>query len=304
MIPDTKWKSVPKVKTYDPRGVLVHTFESVGAAVDNALLGPQSGTPTQTYGPGVGYASHDERGTYSWDFGTDWNETVRLAREGWPEGRENVEALAATIRESIANTSMGSFERAQVLSSVAGSMVNVPAFIAGVPEAMFTWEPVEIDSPIVHVVIESSTSAVISAEFYSTRGSAVCALIDLLESSGRRCEVTLVDSIWADGVYCADIRTTLKRPGDPLLIDSLAMAIAHPAYFRRIGFAHIEDLPNGMARKVTHSAYGQPTGTRFDRGDVYIPVMHIGDREWANQLGARAWVMNRLRECGVEIEGA
>lgn len=229
-----------------------------------------------------------------------------MAYEGWPEGRENIEALASSIREEIERTSIVSYMRPQIVSGVAGSMVNVPAYIAGVPEAMYEWCEEETDSPVIEITVESCASAGISSEYYSTRGSAVVALIDMLEAAGRRCEVTYIDTMVvgyaeAECQHVADVRTTLKRPGDALQIDSLAFAIAHPAYFRRIGFALIENLPKKQAEAQVHNSYGYPTDTAFERGDVHIPAMSSMDKEWANNEGARAWVINHLKEHGVVI---
>lgn len=303
-LPDGEYHPVPPQPSgvspalFDQRGVLRYHFDGIIEAVESALAGKHSGQHH------IGNSSRKEAAGYGWDFGVGFDGAVRLAYEGWQEGRENVEELATQIREDIERTSIVSYARPLIVADVAGSIANVPAYIAGVPDSMFDWHLEEQSAPIVHIVIETTASAGISAEFYSVRGSAVVALIDMLETAGRRCEVTLVDTMFSGwgGGHMADVRTTLKRPGDHLQLDSLAYAICHPGYFRRIGFAHIENLPPRQAEALTSANYGTPVPTLFDRGDLFMPPVSTEDKEWANGEGARKWVVERLKEHGVVIE--
>lgn len=234
-----------------------------------------------------------------WDFNAGFDGALDLARTGWVEGRTRIEEMSHRFIEQVEGAHREAFEQPVFTRSLVGSGVNVGRFIAGVPDAMTTRKRVEMDAPVIDVLCNVSASAGISADTYMIRGAAVAALVDLLELSGRRVRVTTVlNTTSGDGAYTCYV--TVKHPGDPLQVDALAFALAHPAYMRRLGFSLMEQAPKNVRREVHvgdgGTGYGTPTEVESS-ADLYMPSL-LYTSEWREE-DAPAWVEQQLVNMGV-----
>lgn len=235
----------------------------------------------------------------TWDFGTEFDGAIKVARNGWPEGREAIEALTYKFKAVVEDAHREAFGQPVYTRSVAGSGVNVGRYNAGLPDAMVMRKRVEMESPIIDIVCNVSASAAISAQTYMIRGAAVAALTDLLELSGRRVRLTVVVNTAGSG-HSVPVYTTIKKPGDPVQMDAIAFATAHPAYLRRLGFSIWEQQPKSVRRSVGigdgGSGYGTPVDVKTD-ADLYMPRILSGF-DWSESR-AQAWVEQQLVNMGV-----
>ena len=236
-----------------------------------------------------------------WDAGAGFDGAVKMAREGWAEGRERITRIAEKFRQDILGNNRQEFQSPQFTRSVVGSGVNVGRFNAGMPDAMIVRKPMPMSMPVINIVFNLTCSGGIGAEAYMERGAAVAALVDLLELAGRRVSVTAVLSDGHSSDQHAEYVVRVKHAGDPLQIDALAFALVHPAFFRRIGFSVLETMDKASRKRLTVGdggrGYGWVTEAKFDRGDLYMPGM-TWNENW-NDAKAAAWVHARLVDMGV-----
>src|SRR5690606_31194344 len=81
-------------------------------------------------------------------------------------------------------------------------------------------------------------TACVGAREMMNFGAALLAFVDRLEAAGKRIGVTTVEGFSAGNQLI--VQTRVKRPEDAIAMDTMAVALAHPATFRRFGFALLE----------------------------------------------------------------
>lgn len=244
-------------------------------------------------------SSHQYSGDFSWDYGVGFAGALRLAKNGWPEGLAKVKQLSDVFYGG----TLSLVKSQAMVNDVQGHSVDIPAYIAGEPECMLEWEDEEWNYGAVKIVINAVTSAGISASRIFAKGAAVCALVDALEMTGKRCEVVLCMSVNSryDGGYF-EYRCVVKHLEDPLQIDQLAFAIAHPASFRRLGFRLYEVMDDaGLSNSLTSNAYGRVVDTKLDRGDIYLAGSHLDYGNWEDNAWVVQWILGQLTAQGVEL---
>jgi hypothetical protein len=197
-------------------------------------------------------------------YGTDsLPEAASLARKGWAEGAERVQAIRAEITASI--TAIVNARVQSIGYDVAGDYVDIGRYLSGEPECFGT----RIDDPgaakpVVKVSVNTAVSCGVSQEAIFARGAAVLAAIDVIESTGKRVE------LWAvNGALSCDDRKThetyvlVKSADQHLDCDRLAFALCHAATHRRLCFSVFEKY--GLTAGGTY-----PHGVT-DRDGVYTP---------------------------------
>ena len=242
--------------------------------------------------------SRESKPDTSWDAGAGFDGSVTLATSGWAAGAEVARNLAykftKRVRESHAEYAQPAFA-----ASVVGSGVNVARHIAGRPDSMVRRLPVVMDRPVVHIVMSSAASGGIGGDAITARGAAVTALIDLLELSGRRVRLTVVNTSSKNDTGL-EIRVTAKRPEDRMQTDAIAFVTAHPAFLRRIIFGVMETAAPAVRRAIGiggSNGYGSPTPVQGDQGDVYVKEMSWS-QGWSDD-NVNTWIEDVLREQGV-----
>lgn len=187
-------------------------------------------------------------------------EACSLTARGWPQGAARAKKMLDRI-ESTEHVRVELSSLTQTRNDVTGSYVDVGAYVSGIPECMVEFEPDPRKVRFAHIVIAASTSSYTSEQDIMARGACICAAIDTLESRGIRCNVTLQVATGTAQLFIRD-DVTLKNAHDPLNLDSLAFAVAHPAMLRRIGFA-AEELVNPTLRQALHCYYGGGYGNVY-----------------------------------------
>lgn len=239
-------------------------------------------------------------GNRAWSGTASFSEALDLARGGWVEGLKRIRPMAARVEAAGARGI-----RWDVVRDVSGAWVDVGEYLRGVPECMVS--PVECEAPvagpIVTLVVAGSASSCVSADSIMRRGAACVSLVDALEAAGRRVEIVLSFAVSSHaGSAKHELRVVVKRADMQLSPEVVAFSLAHPASLRRIAFGAWEQEGDDARRywEFTMSGgYGRPTDTA-ERGDVYVPTGVT--TEFESDAAAQRWVVERLREQGVEVE--
>lgn len=181
------------------------------------------------------HSSQDSGRDYDWDLGTGWERALELANTGWTEG-------ALDLSDKLAALPPNETEP-EYTYDVAGYMPDVGLYCAGDPMHMLNAGHPEGRKPIVHLVINVVCSDMTRADAFKNYGTAITAMVGQIEASGRRVELdcVFVDHL-KDGTT-AIMGWKVKRAADHIDLSAVAYSLAHPAAFRRIGFAFIERTP-------------------------------------------------------------
>lgn len=228
-------------------------------------------------------------------------EALHLARSGWPEGSRLVRAQSDKFRASVEH-SQGISQGRIVRSGFVGVAPNIPAYIAGRPDSMLAFHREPKNAPVVRVLVSIGATWDVSADSMRRRGAAVCALIDLLEQSGRRVEITMLSAVLGNaGKLSACYTVTLKHAQDALDLDRIAFALANPAMLRHITFAARDRAPRTTRRELGCGEFGYSMGTSTDAPlpmqseyNLYVgPIVNLSD------AAAERWLIQQLQNQGV-----
>lgn len=232
---------------------------------------------------------------YDWTRTRNFDEAVSLMRGGWHEGRDRIAELSDQITTAIGSPA----QELALTSDVQGGAVDMGGFMAGEPECMMTWADQDGPHQIVHFTIDPGASGAVSSNSIIARGAIIAATIDALEAAGHRCAVDIVWSGTAQRplqVWCP-----IKDAQDPLDIERLAFAVAHPSFTRRLMFAHLENDP-ARNQLGYNSGYGRPTELPMEaRGEVYIPGMRGSSGDWTIEHSVNM-ALTWIKQAGVELD--
>ena len=173
----------------------------------------------------------------------NYKEAEELLVHGWPEGAKKIAKIRATCDPLVARAKS---TVSNVAYDVVGQWLDIGKFCGGEPEC---WggmvEREGTSARCIRIEANISASSSVKPDLFFARGAAVCVLADILESIGLRCEIWAVS---AGNELRQEARsqdrpgaqyqqaTLLKRAADPLDMDSIAVALAHTSFFRRIDF--------------------------------------------------------------------
>jgi hypothetical protein len=167
---------------------------------------------------------------------TGWHKALELAHTGWTDGAVDLADMLAVLPPNEAEP--------EYVYDVAGYMPDVSLYCAGDPMHMRNDGHPEGRKPIVHLVINVVCSGATPANAFKNYGAAITAMIGQIEATGRRVEL---DCVFIDHFYQNNITAIMgwkvKRANDNVDLSAVAYSLAHPAAFRRIGFAMIERTP-------------------------------------------------------------
>lgn len=254
--------------------------------------------------------SHKHEADDDWDFNQGWDGSLKLAHEGWPEGRHMVEELSFIVVETVIKSTEDVFQE-KMHGDVAGSLVDVPKYLAGLPESMISFDPVYSPNKIIRIGVSTAFTWDMDAATIARRGAAIAALVDVLEMQRVRVEVVAQARVEAGYMttkhnVASEWFVYVKRANSPLQMDQLAFTLAHPAMLRRIGFAVMENtLPTEWQSSIQGDGYGRLVDSNEGdelRGDVYIPAaIDKDDPKWATKESTALWIKDILMEQDIEI---
>jgi hypothetical protein len=210
-----------------------------------------------------GDSSVTDNDGYQWTYNLSYAQAIRMATTGWPEGRERLAKLAMTPPERT---------KYMPVFDVAGERPDIDRYLTGDPRNMVSHTRKRIPRPIVRLLLNIGASAYVQGSQMTNFGVALVSLINQLESDGKRIEVDLVYNVMmSQGARC-HVGWGVKAADQYLDLDQIAFACAHPAAFRRLGFALFERL----APQYEHYAYGRPLDTNeSDLRELQAPADSI-----------------------------
>jgi hypothetical protein len=238
-----------------------------------------------------------------------FGEAVQLAEGGWTEGLARIAALSSVIYTQVNDRVL----RDELAYDVVGDAWDMGRVLTGEPECAMRWEqaevPITATGKVVRIVVNASASWEVSADVLFTRGAAICALVDALESAGRRCEVTVATATTggSDNTHHMEMRVLVKHAADALQPEALAFALCHASMLRRLVFSIKECSPRSVLKSFNikvGGGYGAPAEVRGERGDLYLPAARANDSQWASVASAREWVLRELEQQGVTLTAA
>lgn len=187
------------------------------------------GDATRARMPSTGYEAK-----HSWDLKLGYDGALAMARTGrWQKGLD----LMAEGRRAVRTEERMQGEAARVLS-VFGTSPCIPAAMGGSPAHM--WRMTEAarqtaQRPIVRIGVHYGMPASVNAEHASKVGVAILQVIDAVERSGARVQLTAYE----DSSLGINVRVGIKASDAPMSMAALSVMV-NPATSRRLKFTILE----------------------------------------------------------------
>lgn len=177
-----------------------------------------------------------------------WDQTINMAENGWPEGVKKMLAIKSKLESVIKSKNPNTGIQ---YAHDFGFALDIPRFLDG-EEPWMNFEP-NYGTSVKKLYIGTTFNANIHPKLIEQRGAAVLALVDIIESSGYRCEI--ISTSWEEpcrGPESDRVATlvTIKEPQDIMDFDKLAFALINPCWLRRINFAFLEKAMTEDEKKI------------------------------------------------------
>lgn len=266
-IPTPTVKAPQRRRDYMGQDPLKARFPSVDAACD-WLASIGVGTKYRTE------MDHDTNG-YAWTWSHNTAQAMALVKTGWAAGAAHVKSTHVDI----ANSYLSEHTEESTRYDVAGSFVDVGAFLTGIPECMVDFCEEKRETRAVRIMVDMSVSAAIDADAIFARGIAIMGAVMAVQASGVAVTVDLVLNATLytdDGKVLSSVSVTAHKPGDILDTSRLAYFLAHPAFTRLI-------MLGGVAYCLAGARNGCGAGPgKTQTGEVWIPDLMFGTNTWGS----------------------
>jgi len=202
----------------------------------------------------VGGTSRSDSGFHGSE---SFEQTLELAKRGWPEGAARAIAIRGQVDSVVADTIRS--QSADIGWDVTGEFLDVGRFLSGEPECFGLRVPSgeSSEKPVIKIIVNLAVSGSVGHDAIFARGAAIVAAIDILEGTGRRVEVWVAKggkvSRGRGTGTTLDIRTLVKPANQPLDIDRLAFVCCHVGCLRRLFFSAQEQYGFPATRTYPHA---------------------------------------------------
>lgn len=236
---------------------IIQEFEDTNSMVEHIRKTPAIWTPKNQKGITELVCS-----TYkdAIEYGTStWEETVRLADNGWMEGRKLlVDAQSHHIAE-------GKVQARSLAYDVAGGFPDIARFIAGDPENMIDLgDSISKQKPVLRITVSPMCPISVGPEARANWGAALLSWISAEELSGHAVELDVIyvstteifvigENIFGPPVV---VKFKMQETNVYKSIDQMAFWLMHNAAHRRVQFALRERLDIGRWYSVGN-VYGK-----------------------------------------------
>lgn len=215
-------------------------------------------------------------------------ETARsLLAMGWPEGRARALAQHKRIFEAVASQ----MDDVTVRHEVSGFEPDISRYLQGEPACMFE-AALSSEDVCINLLVNVSFSAAIDQEKIFGRGAALLALVDALESKGKRVKIDTVCAWSTHETY-----VSIKDHGERLDVDRMAFILAHEAYLRGVLFSFWKSF-----HETEDYGSQRPTDVTPPAQTIYPEKMLSSDKQWDTVESSTAWVLAELVKQGVKVE--
>lgn len=196
-----------------------------------------------------------------WAGTATYQEALKLAREGWPEGLK----LVRPIVDRVVRDAVRWVEEPSTKPDIEGTYFDPGLVAQGIPECCYAPDP---DNPqpafrsTVRLAVNLAVSSAVSAEACRKRGAAFMALALALDALNIKNELWVTETIGDAGNGKGhEFRVLVKAEGEPLQYDKAAFMLIHPSMLRRVIFAYQETLNE----PCSYGVYGRPA-------DSFLPT--------------------------------
>jgi len=254
--------------------------------------------------PGSENGSRDYSATPEWDNGDGFDGVQARVELGWPEMAERIRQMAMPVASKVASM----IELPTYDFTDDGSLASdfdVATALTGEPSYWLKCTPEyrNMAGRILRIGCMINGNARDSADEFMRRGVAGAALVLCLEAAGYSVELRGYTCNRDRGYEPETIQcVTLKRAGEHLELNRIAMGLAHAGTHRRIGWA-CREADERVPREIRSGGYGCsreiPEAFQASEGiDVMIPYAAMG---W-NEPAIVAWVLGQLTKRGVTLK--
>ena len=146
-----------------------------------------------------------------------------------------------------------------------------------------------------------AASAGISGQEMFNKGATIAALIELLERAGKRVELKgrMAVTGYDKPVSTFRYQMIIKEAGEPIDVDRIAFALAHPGCLRRLGFSIMEQASEKIQKAIdTTYRYGQPAEWQEPEDGIYIGKTSLDGSEESRV----EWIKQQLADYGITWE--
>lgn len=207
--------------------------------------------------------------------GASFDQAVHIARHGWELAKISLET--DRIKRVSGYTT-------DIVHDVRGAVVDMGAFVMGVPENMIDFQLVEA-AKFLDLFLDVSTPSFETVAGMLNRGMAMALLVDELERSGTRVRVSAISggTMKTSNDFKYACRVLIKDFNQPMDIGQIS-GVCHPSFNRQLKFAWIENAFQGLrdGMYLVDNSYGTSSEsvdelrdyfTRFIEHDVPVFVV-------------------------------
>jgi hypothetical protein len=221
----------------------------------------QTGPDGRRYGKSSTNRSTEETGGWTME------DAIQCARNGgdWQEG-----ANAIPVFNMQHSTLEGRKQNIMTLESApCGFAPLVPALLACQPDSMLDAPELPSGDKLLRVAVHVGRSWTVTQNHALNRGAAIMAALNQLSHEGYSIEL---HAIWRNTAEkaTASVETCIKHGHDYWSPASVAFALAHVAFQRRLCWRVAESMKNG-GDTVTDDSYGSGHSATFPDYDVSFP---------------------------------
>ena len=188
-------------------------------------------------------------------------------------------------------------------NDIVGFQADVSSYLKGIPTNMINQKPLKVSQKILNIFIDGAVSAGVSPTKIREAGVIYASVIDILEKRGYRCNLYIIESSEYEQWNYYSI-TRVKTDREPFNLKKLAFPIAHPAYFRRIGFKWIESC--NIPVEPTSWGYGKPINDKKKMKDTLEKYLKMNVILWRKNESYDVTIENvlkNLKDSGINLEG-
>ena len=235
-----------------------------------------------------------------------FEEAVDKSTNGWPEGAAE---LAKTFNDFHIPAQRTETEMA--FTPVGPGTLAMGRYIQGHPEPFMVQRETDrmLDAPagvggVVHLGINISQNANVTATQRFQLGALILSLVDMLERNGKRVELTMITASEGSQDGHTRIMVKVKKADSSINMSILAACFANAGTQRRLNFSVRETLP-----AVSHKSMGIPNGGYAHSNGRWHPsgCTLVEGLESINNLNnkeeTKAWLKRQLAPQGIAWDG-
>lgn len=194
-------------------------------------------------------------------YGCTFDEAIELGLNGWAEGTKHLAEYQDSVQSTLHSAGLAprdggeaSYDWGRTAEGGRGE-IDVATYLTGDPECIVARVDASTASSI-RIYVDCSASFMVDGAKMTERGAILAAMIDALHQRG-----VLVE-LWAgqrmtngESVYASWVK--LKANTEPLDIQQVVYALAHPSFLRRLGFSALEAEPFAFQLGCVTGGYGR-----------------------------------------------